>query len=115
MQRLLKYFYWLLGGAALLGAVLGAVNNAERIFTTRGAVYFSMIVVAIWLVGELVLRKWGLEWRSADPAPLLTKLRGFGPRIRASLIGVILLPWAALGIARLIPPPSLRAPPKTWP
>ena len=103
MQRLVKYLLWSLGGAALFGGFLGALNNAERVFTTRLAGNFSMIVVAIWLFGELVLRKWGLKWRSADRTSGLTKLRGFGPQIRAFLIGVILLPWAALAFAHLLP------------
>jgi hypothetical protein len=95
-QRVIQWLIWTAAGALGVGALLDALINAGELFSSRTTLYFTAVVIALWIVVEGVLAIWGTPWAAASPRGNSTvKLRRLGPKTRAAILGVILLPWGA--------------------
>jgi hypothetical protein len=100
-QWFVRLIAWTVGGAVAVGALLDALLNAGELFTFRATLWFSVIVCAIWFSVELILKKRSTRWGTTAPAMAPVTLTRLGPRSRAAVIGVLLLPWSAQVVREL--------------
>lgn len=86
---------WAVTGAMAFGALLSAITDAASVFTPQIAAAFTISIAVLWVTLEAFLRRKGLTWHGSGDRGTV---RGFGPRVRAAIIGVVILPWCALAV-----------------
>lgn len=90
-QKTLRALGFVGGGFLLIGAVADSVSNAFSLFSPR-VTYLSTVIVCIaWFMAEVIVRVWPISWMSQGGKP--TRLTRLGPRVRFSILGVLMLFW----------------------
>jgi hypothetical protein len=94
-QRIFQLLVWTVVGGLGLGALLDALVNASEIFSLSLTLVFTVVVGVLWLAIELVLKARCTSWALAGKNNNTVILTRLGPRSRAAILGVVLLPWGA--------------------
>jgi len=85
----------------LFGEVLGALHHASELLTPLSASIVTVGVGLVWLVLEVIQRKFGVPWQLNDGT--MARHRGFGWRIRCLFLGFMMLPWVSQAVLWIAP------------
>ncbi len=89
----------LIGGVLALGTLLDAIANALSIVTPLITVVGTLLLSAIWLFAEVILRFFRPRW--SLPGGQISRLTRLGLQPRWMIAGSILLLWVPRGIDTL--------------
>ena len=103
-QRAIKIVMYILGGILALGTLLDSLANALSLLTPLIAGIGTALIVLVWLLTTIILRRHPVTWVVGNQEARLRKL---GIQPLGFMVGIIVLLWVPSGLTlfQILPPP----------